>query len=191
MAMAIRKPAPVLPPSEPLTADDFYALPDTPERYELYDGMLLMAPPPDSTHQDVALELATALRLFAREAGGRAFIAPIGVQLGHDTVFEPDVIYLAPGQERMVERRGIRGAPALIIEVASPSTRRYDTHTKLPTYFEHGVLEVWIVDPETRTVTVHTRGGPASPVAFGEPIESTVVSLGSAGLERLAPPPPR
>lgn len=187
--MAIRKPS-TLPPSEPLTADDYYALPETPERYELFDGMLLMVPPPDFSHQDVTVELATALRLLTRRTGGIALVAPIGVQLGPQTVLEPDVVYLAPGQERMAEKRGIRGAPAVVVEVSSPSTKRYDTHTKLPTYFEHGAREVWIVDPEARTVTVHSEGGRAvKTVAFGEEIPSGVVAIGTGGLERVAPLP--
>ncbi len=187
--MAIRKPAAKLPPHEPLKADDFYALPATAERYELYDGMLLMVPPPDASHQDVALELATELRLFGRRAGGKAFIAPIGVQLSPETVFEPDVIFLVPGQEHLVESRGLRGVPALVIEVTSPSTRRFDIHTKLPAYFEHGAREVWIVDPQARVVTVHSEGGRVTAtVAFGEEIPSAVVSIGSAGLERIPQP---
>jgi Uma2 family endonuclease len=187
--MAIRKPAATLPPHEPIKADDFYALPATAERYELYDGMLLMVPPPDSSHQFAAGRLTQALLNYADQFGGHGLASPIGVQLSADTVFEPDVIFLAPGQETLVEKRGIRGVPALVIEVTSPSTRRFDIHTKLPAYFEYGAREVWIVDPQARTVTVHSEGGRVTViVAFGEAIPSAVVSIGSAGLERLSQP---
>ena len=73
--------------------------------------------------------------------------------------------------------------------MTSPSARRFDVHTKLPAYVEYGAREVWIVDPQARTVTVHSEGGRATvTVAFGEEIPSAVVSLGSAGLERLPQP---
>ena len=52
---------------------------------------------------------------------------------------------------RLRSRRGIEGAPDIVVEVASPGTRRYDLLTKLPAYFSNGVLEVWIADPVGRS----------------------------------------
>ncbi len=175
---------------EAVTADDFYALPDSPERYELFEGMLVMAPPPDFGHQDISGELTVSLRLFARASGGVAVASPVGVEISSDTVFEPDLIYLEPAQRTLIEERGVRGAPALVVEISSPSTRRYDVATKLPAYLEAGVREVWIVDPVAKTVAVHRAGEPPATVAFGEPIASAVVEVGSAGLERFAAPRP-
>ena len=170
---------------EALTADDFYALPDSPERYELLEGMLVMAPPPGGTHQSIQGWLVHQLWKFAETAGGGVLGSPTGLQLGFATVFEPDVLYLAPGQTSLMEERGVRGAPALVVEIASPSTRRYDVSTKLPAYLEAGVREVWIVDPVAKTVAIHHPGEEARTVAFGESIPSTVVEVGTAGLERF------
>ncbi len=190
--MAIHKLAPVrVPRSEPLTVEDWYALPeDDPNRYELYEGMLVMAPPPDGRHVSISSYLHGALHNYAREHGGLAFHAPAGVALARDTGFEPDVVYLSRERAGRFGRRGIEGAPDLVVEVASPSTRRYDIHTKLPAYLEAGVREVWIVDPVAKTVTVHGEGGAAPlTVAFGEPIPSRVVTVGNADLDRLPPVP--
>lgn len=185
--MAIRKPAPHrdFPPMEALSADDFYALPDSPERYELFEGMLVTAPPPDGTHQSIQSWLVHQLWKFAEGTGGQVLGSPTGVQIGSATVFEPDVLYLAPQQVPFLETRGVRGAPALVVEISSPSTRRYDLSTKLPAYLDAGVQEVWIVDPVARTVAVHHKDEPATTVAFGEPIPSIIVEVGSAGLERF------
>ena len=185
--MAIRKPAPRrdFPPMEAITADDFYALPDSPERYELFEGMLVMAPPPDGSHQSIQSWIVHQLWKFAENAGGQVLGSPTGVQIGSATVFEPDVLYLAPHQASLLEQRGVRGAPALVVEISSPSTRRYDLSTKLPAYLEAGVQEVWIVDPVAKTVAIHHRGEPSTTVPFGEPIPSTVVDVASAGLERF------
>ena len=170
---------------EALTADDFYALPDSPERYELLEGMLVMAPPPDGSHQSIQGWLVHQLWKFAEDSGGQVLGSPTGVQIGLSTVFEPDVLYLAPQQASLLEQRGVRGAPALIVEISSPSTRRYDISTKLPAYLDAGVLEVWIVDPVAKTVAVHHKGEPPTTFAFGEPIPSVVVEVGAAGLERF------
>jgi Uma2 family endonuclease len=170
---------------EALTADDFYALPDTPERYELLEGMLVMAPPPGGTHQTIQSWLVHQLWNFAEGVGGVVLGSPTGVQLGTATVFGPDVLYIPAEQASLLEDRGVRGGPALVIEIASPSTRRYDISTKLPAYLDAGVREVWIVDPVAKTTSVHRPGQTVTTVPFGQPIASAVVEVGTAGLERF------
>lgn len=49
--------------------------------------------------------------------------------------------------------------PDLAIEVLSPSTRRRDVGDKLFAYERAGVLELWLVDPPERAVTVLRRSG--------------------------------
>jgi Uma2 family endonuclease len=103
-------------------------------------------------------------------------------------VFQPDVFYIAPGGIARA-RDHVTGAPDLVVEVSSPSTKSYDTRKKLPVYAMHGVREAWIVDPKRKTVTVHSAEGGrfvhAVTVAFGEPIPSKVVEVGDAGLSRF------
>jgi Uma2 family endonuclease len=48
----------------------------------------------------------------------------------------------------------VEGAPDLVVEVLSPSTRIYDQREKARVYAQAGILEYWIVDPEARTVEV-------------------------------------
>ena len=45
-------------------------------------------------------------------------------------------------------------APDWVCEVLSPSNRRYDRAIKFPFYARVGVLWLWVVDPEARTVEV-------------------------------------
>lgn len=163
------------------TAEDWWAMPEDGNRYELLNGALIVMPAPSFEHQKVALRIAAALLAHADATGGEAGMAPLGVTLSQDLVFEPDAMYVAPQRRHLVGERGIDGAPDLVVEVASPSTARYDRLTKLPAYFEAGVVEVWLVDPEARTVSVVTTAGETT-VLFGEPIPSTVVAIGSGGL---------
>lgn len=49
--------------------------------------------------------------------------------------------------------------PLLVVEILSPSTSRRDRRRKPPKYFQAGAEEVWIVDPEARTIEVRTASG--------------------------------
>lgn len=52
-----------------------------------------------------------------------------------------------------------RWVPELVVEVVSPSSRHRDFHQKPEEYFEFGVREYWIVDPDAKTMTVLRREG--------------------------------
>jgi Uma2 family endonuclease len=49
-------------------------------------------------------------------------------------------------------------APPFVVEVLSPSTRRYDREQKVALYAAHGVANVWIVDPDERSIEVFSGG---------------------------------
>jgi Uma2 family endonuclease len=177
---------PLLPyDAGPLTVDDWFALPETPDRYELDEGMLVMAPPPGSAHQDAAGAIYVALVIASRAVGGWAMPAPTGVVLSPSLGYEPDVLYLSPDRMLLKTRRGVEGAPDIVVEVLSRGTRTYDLQTKLPAYLAHGVREVWIVDPEAKTVAVHRAGAEPESCAFGRPIPSRLIDVGTADLDRL------
>ena len=53
----------------------------------------------------------------------------------------------------------VRGAPDLVIEIASESTRKRDETIKRALYERAGVLEYWIVDPEIDVVRIFRRNG--------------------------------
>ena len=188
--MAIRKPSP-LPAftNRLLTAGDYFAMPDTPERYELLEGRLVQMPAPRLDHQDAVLELAVAFRTHQRTHGGRVVLSPVDVELSERTVFQPDLAYIAPGGSAVAGEHVV-GASDVVVEVASPSTRRYDRGKKLPLYALHGVREAWIVDLRALTVTVHFatdgRFTRRETVGFGQHIPSAIVDVADAGLGAFA-----
>ena len=57
---------------------------------------------------------------------------------------------------KKLDERGVRGAPDLVVEILSDSTRRVDLLKKFDIYQRAGVREYWIVDPEARTAAVYT-----------------------------------
>ena len=51
----------------------------------------------------------------------------------------------------------VRGVPDLVIEIASPSTRKRDETIKRRLYEREVVSEYWVVDPELDVVRVYRR----------------------------------
>ena len=82
-------------------------------------------------------------------------IAPFAVVLDRWNALEPDVLWLSDARSDRLREDGLHGAPDLVVEVLSPSTRRRDLGVKLDLYARHGVREYWLVDPLARNVHVH------------------------------------
>lgn len=171
-----------------VTARDYFDMPETNERYELFEGKLLMAPMPSPLHQRISLALARALDDFARSHGGEVLL-PVDVELAYKTVFQPDLAYISAERASIIGSHVI-GAPDVAIEILSPRTRKFDREKKLPTYAVYGVREIWLVDPRTKTVQVYeaSDGKPGATVTvdFGDVIPSAIVEVGTGGLEQFA-----
>jgi Uma2 family endonuclease len=90
---------------------------------------------------------------------GEVFGAPFDVILSRFDVVEPDLLYVSKERATEVLKDWVRGAPDLVIEVASESTRRRDETIKRALYEQAGVIENWMVDPEIDVVRIYRRSG--------------------------------
>lgn len=135
------------------TLEDYLRLPDD-QRVELIDGVFYDMAAPTTVHQGIAGFLYKKLLDFVMENKGPCFpfISPVDVQLDCDdkTVVQPDVLVVC---DRTKYKNGrVFGAPDLVIEVLSPSTRRKDMQLKMYKYAGAGVREYWMVDPGKKLV---------------------------------------
>lgn len=136
------------------------------ERIEIIYGEAFMMAPPSTRHQEISGELFRQLANFLEGKPCRAYPAPFGVRLFEqdadrpediDTIVEPDISVICDRSK--IDRRGCKGAPDLIVEILSPSTRRHDRLVKLNLYQRAGIREYWIVDPDNESVQVFTQSG--------------------------------
>ena len=142
-----------------LTYDDFVLFPDDGRRHELVDGEHFVTPSPNLRHQIVSANLFTALRSFVKEWGlGLVLYAPMDVVLSRHDVVEPDILFVGAARRAILTEANVAGAPDLVVEILSPSGRRYDEVLKRDLYERAGVTEYWLVDPEAETVKVLRRG---------------------------------
>jgi Uma2 family endonuclease len=147
---------------------DLEVTPDDGRRYELVDGELYVTPSPRPTHQRISGRLYL---LFVEYFGGRSigevFYAPVDVILTRWDVFVPDLLVVSDPTD--ISERGIERPPLLVVEIASPSTRRHDRQVKARRYAELGVLHYWIVDADERRVDCYRlSSGAFEPVASEE-----------------------
>ncbi|HEX6083832.1 MAG TPA: Uma2 family endonuclease [Thermoanaerobaculia bacterium] len=143
-----------------MTLEEFLALPE--EEYEcaeLIEGELVLNPAPVFWHQIVAGNIYHAFRNnLTLHPIGKAIQAPADVVLSQDTVVQPDVMLFLGENLGTAQWKNARRAPDLAVEVLSERNRKRDVVTKRRLYLQHGVQEMWIVDPEVRSVTI-VRGG--------------------------------
>jgi Uma2 family endonuclease len=132
-----------------LTFEEFERLPDEPGKLELLDGDLIRMPPPELDHMEIAHRLYDLLKPVLASGLGRPYIET-GYQIGDNWVV-PDVSITHPAQGRT---KYLQGAPALAIEVVSPSNTAQALDRKRKLYLENGGVEVWVVYPKTESVFV-------------------------------------
>ena len=140
---------------------------DDGERAELIDGEIyLMAPAPSRPHQKVSGEIFRQLANYLEGKKCEAYSAPFDVRLFEqdgdrpedvDTMVEPDITVVCDPSR--LDDRGCKGAPDMVVEILSPSTRRHDRLVKLNLYQRAGVREYWIVSPEEQAVEVFLLSG--------------------------------
>jgi Uma2 family endonuclease len=143
-----------------LTYDDFMLFPDDGKRHEIIDGEHYVTPSPNLRHQELVLRLTLEIGgyLKAHPEAGRLFIAPLDVVLSYHDVVEPDLLFVAGDQTEILTPANVQGAPALVVEIFSKSTRKKDAQIKRRLYDRTGVREYWLVDPELDLVQVFRRG---------------------------------
>lgn len=146
------------PQSHPvkLTVEDYPLFPDDGKRHEIIDGDHYMTPAPSTKHQRISRNLLTALHAFVtRHRLGEVFAAPYDVILSDVDVVEPDLLFVSAGRAAIITEKNIRGAPDLVVEILSESTRKTDEMIKRKRYEQFGIMEYWIVDPELESVKVY------------------------------------
>ncbi len=139
------------------TVADIYDLPDG-ERAEIIDGRWHAMAPPSRVHQRIVQQLSYSLESYIRGNGGdcQVYTAPFAVFLKDDdqNYLEPDISVIC--DKNKLDDKGCHGAPDIVMEVLSPSTRDRDLGIKLYLYRESGVREYWAINPEIGATTVYS-----------------------------------
>ncbi|HVR98526.1 MAG TPA: Uma2 family endonuclease [Thermoanaerobaculia bacterium] len=143
-----------------LTYEDYVLIPEDGLRHEILDGEHYMSPAPTPEHQGIAAILFRKLDNFVHERRlGRVYFAPLDIYFSPHDIAQPDLLFISNERAGIVGKKKVEGAPDLLVEVLSDSTRRTDQVVKQRIYEAFGVLEYWLVNLQDRTVRVYRRAG--------------------------------
>ena len=136
---------------------------DEGQTYEISNtGRLLIMPPtgiPGILHEG---ELQVDLTIWAREFGGFVFGPTARFRLADGARPGPDASWVA--EQRRTEllqpanRPFAQFAPDFIAEIKSPSNNNAELVSKINLFISHGTRLAWLIDAETRAVTIFRPG---------------------------------
>ena len=156
-----------LPRETACTIEDIYALPDG-QRAELIDGQIYMMAPPTRIHQELVVQFSRIIgnHIASKKGECRIYPAPFAVNLDANDKdwVEPDISVVCNPSK--LTDKGCSGAPDLIIEILSPTSRKRDYITKNSLYSDAGVREYWIVDPKKEITVVYHLEDDAAPTVY-------------------------
>lgn len=180
-------------PEAGLTYRDLESFPEDNFRRELIGGELIVTAAPSVRHQRTVGRLLVALTLYAEEQGGEALVAPTDVFFSDSDVVEPDVLFVLSESAGKIEKKFIRSAPDVVIEVSSPTTRRLEIVRKRELYERFGVPEYWYVDLEADRIEIYRLEGGRYPtpeiLSRRDTLESPLLPRFSAAVDELLGPP--
>lgn len=149
-----------------VTAEDLASLESDGYRYDLLAGDLIRVSPAGFRHGRLAAELARRLGNFLAEHPELGVVvgAETGFRLGRnpDTVLGPDAAVVRRDQlpPTQAQLGFLELAPALVVEIVSPTDRWTTVSGKVDAYLAAGVHVVWVIEPAARAVRVYTLHGP-------------------------------
>ena len=134
--------------------------PDDGKRHEIIDGVHYVTPSPVTRHQAILGRLYLSIGNFLESHPqlGRVYFAPFDVIFTRWDVVEPDLLVIAGDQLDILTTKNVQGAPAIVVEILSPGTRKVDEQIKRRLFDRGGVREYWLIDPELDLVKMYRRG---------------------------------
>ena len=140
------------------TYEDYLKINDD-NQYEIIGGKLIMVPAPRTMHQRVKGNIFWFLKDYIRKNDlGVILDAPTDVILSETEKPQPDILFVSKERLDIITEQNVQGAPDLVIEILSPSTAKYDRTEKSRAYYNHGVKEYWIVDPDIMCIEIFVSG---------------------------------
>jgi Uma2 family endonuclease len=140
-----------------LTEGEFFAwLVRQERRHELVNGEAVMMEGADARHDTIVVNMLAELRNQLRGGPCRPFSADTAIRIPRGNIRYPDAS-VDCGKRDSNSR--VAAAPAVVIEVLSPSTRAFDREDKLAEYQSVSTIaHIVLIDPDEPDARLYSRG---------------------------------
>ena len=125
--------------------------------YETIGGEKIMAPAANLIHSKIIVRLLVRFEnYFFQNQNGHVFADDVDVHFPDGSIYKPDLVVVSKENAGILNwHKAIFGAPDMVVEIISKSTKNRDYTIKKDTYEKFGVKEYWIIDPFIKSVTVY------------------------------------
>lgn len=152
-----------MPATAILTSEQYLSLPEEFDQNgnrikdELIGGEIVKMAPSWQRHDRIKNRISRLINRYLDQNPQLDLesLVEMGAEVGNRDVFVPDVslVKLSRCSEK---ERIFRGSPDLAIEVVSPSDTTKKLKAKVSSYLQGGSSTVWVVFPESRSVTIYS-----------------------------------
>jgi Uma2 family endonuclease len=129
-------------------------------RHEFYRGKLFAMPGETLLHDEICIRLLMFLMTALQPKGWKTYIESVKVKIeGEEIYLYPDIVVMNPTDEAAkTPNNYIIHQPALIAEILSDSTRKYDSTDKFIQYQKISSLRYYLlVEPEKHVVIFYEK----------------------------------
>lgn len=102
-------------------------------------------------HQKIAMALGAEFTIALKSCEECTAYQPIDYRITNDTILQPDMLVVC-GE---IIKQYLDFAPALVVEILSPSTALKDRHNKYSIYESQGIPYYLIISPDNEEVEVY------------------------------------
>jgi len=146
------------------TDEEFIALPDDGNRYEVVNGELVVMGAAGAKHGYYVSLIHIILGNYVRSQKiGFTFDSDTSFKMASGNRRSPDCSFFSRDRIKSlggIPKGYIEGSPDLAVEILSPGNTVEEMHEKIVEYFENGSRLVWIIHPDEQYILVYHQPQP-------------------------------
>lgn len=173
-----------------VSLEEFLAMPETEPASELIDGEVIQKVAPSIFHGRIVAELNRLLGNYLLESGEGMVVTEVRhVNEAEARAFLPDINVALrtsiPNIRRAQSGRGVAVPPDFAIEVLSPGDWPGRVLEKVSFYMRSGTRLLWVIDPDTESITAHRPGASPTEHSKGQLSGAPVLQGFTLDIEKL------
>ncbi|MGB7442789.1 MAG: Uma2 family endonuclease [Coleofasciculaceae cyanobacterium] len=139
------------------STEEYLALEEVADyKSEYIDGEIIPMAGGSTNHNQITLNFSTELNFAFKKLDYRVFMSDVRLWIPQRRIYTyPDVMLVAGEPEHYDNRTDTIINPRVIIEVLSPSTKRYDSNKKFEAYRTISTFEEYLLIDQTRRYIEH------------------------------------